>query len=82
MKTYQPTAVTGGGDLNWTPYIPVTTWAYGDSLVKGGRGVDLPEILHILLAQIFPTVLPELRRTVAPPPSPPDSYAYVPVQGF
>ena len=30
------------------PYM--CTWAYGDSLVKGGgRGVDLPEILHILL---------------------------------
>ena len=37
-------------------------WAYGDSLVKGGRGVDLPEILHILLAlpEFSPLFCPNL----------------------
>ena len=27
---------------------PLGPWAYGNSLVKGGRGVDLPEILHTI----------------------------------
>ena len=48
-------------------------WAYGDSSVKGGKGVDLPENFHMIFfsscsAQIFPTVLPEFGRAVAPPP--------------
>ena len=53
---------------------------YGHSSVKGGRGLDLPEILHIIyffsscFAKIFPTVLPEFGRAVAP--LPPASYAY------
>ena len=52
-------------------------WAYGDSLVKikGGRGVDLPEILHTIFssscfARISPTVLPEFGRAVNCPPAP------------
>ena len=34
----------------------VSSWAYGDSLVKGGRGVDLPETLHTIF---FLFALPE-----------------------
>ena len=49
-------------------------WAYGDSSVKGGRGVDLPEKkFSSCFVQIFLTVLPEFGRAVAPPPA---SYAY------
>ena len=44
--------------------------AYGDSLVKGGRGVDLPEILHILLAlpEFSPLFCPNLGGQLPPPP--------------
>ena len=39
--------------------------AYGDSLVKGGRGGDLPEILHTIcfllkLPEFFPLFCPNL----------------------
>ena len=48
-------------------------WAYGDSSVKGGRGVDLAEILHMIffllaLPRFSPLFLPEFGRAVAPLP--------------
>ena len=54
-------------------------WAYGDSMVKGGRMVDLAEILHTIL---FLIALPEFSPLFCPnlggqlPPLPPASYAY------
>ena len=42
-------------------------------MLKGGRGVDLPEILHTIsfllaLPEFFPTVLRKFGRAVAPLP--------------
>ena len=53
----------------------VQTWAYGDSSVKGGRGVDLPEILHIIffllaLPRFSPLFCPNLGGQLPPPPVP------------
>ena len=50
-------------------------WAYGDSSVKGGRGVDLPEILHMIffllaLPRLSPLFCPNLGGQL-PPPRPP-----------
>ena len=48
--------------------------AYGDSLVKGVRGVDLPEILHryffflLALAEFSPLFCPNLGGQLPPPP--------------
>ena len=57
---------------------------YGDSSVKGGRGVDLAEILHIIffllaLPRLSPLFCPNLvgQLPPAPRPLPPASYAYV-----
>ena len=49
-------------------------WAYGDSLVKGGRGVDLVEILHTIffllaLPEFPPLFCPNLGGQL-PPPAP------------
>ena len=41
----------------------VGAWAYGDSMVKGGRMVDLPEILHTIF---FLIALPELSPLFCP----------------
>ena len=51
------------------------SWAYGDSSVKGGRGVDLPEILHIIffllaLPRLSPLFCPNLGGQLPPPPCP------------
>ena len=61
-------------------------WAYGDSSVKGSRGVDFPEILHIIffllaLPRFSPLFCPNLGgqlpgpaplpRTPMNPPPPP-----------
>ena len=50
-------------------------WAYGDSSVKGGRGVDLPEILHIIflllaLPRFSPLFCPNLGGQLPSPLSP------------
>ena len=63
--------------------ILMWSWAYGDSSVKGGRGVALPEILHMI---VFLLALPRFSalfcpnlggQLPSPPPPPPASYAYV-----
>ena len=46
----------------------IQAWAYGDSLVKGGRGVDLPEILHTIF---FLLALPTFPHCFAPLPRTP-----------
>ena len=47
------------------------SWAYGDSSVKGGRGVDLPEILHMifffLLCPDFPHCFARIWEGSSPP---------------
>ena len=49
--------------------------AYGDSLVKGGRGVDLAEILHMifffLLCPNFPHYFARIWEGSCPPPPAP-----------
>ena len=48
----------------------LSPWAYGDSSVKGGRGVDLPEILRIIF---FLLALPSFAQNLGgqlPPPLP------------
>ena len=51
-------------------------WAYGDSSVKGGRGVDLAEILHMIffllaLPRFSPLFCPNLGGQLPlPPPRP------------
>ena len=59
----------------------VHPWAYGDSLVKGGRGVDLAEILHTIffllaLPEFSPLFWPNLGVQLPPPPCTPASYAH------
>ena len=50
-------------------YVWIYTWA---SLVKGGRGVDLAEILHILLTlpEFSPLFCPNMGGQLPPPPAP------------
>ena len=50
-------------------------WAYRDSSVKGGRGADLPEILHIIffllaLPKFPPLFCPNLGGQLPPHPTP------------
>ena len=64
----------------WECVLGGEVWAYGDSSVKGGRGVDLAEILHMIffllaLPKFSPLFCPNLGGQL-PPPCPPASYAY------
>ena len=54
----------------WTLRLHSLPWVYGDSSVKGGRGVDLAEILHIIffllaLPRFSPLFCPNLGGQLA-----------------